>query len=75
MRPFKPPTITPARAALSRALPAFVPRVDDPAKAIFDRVLLHVRDRVPSLAHHPLHQLEPIFGDLRAEIAEITDSL
>jgi hypothetical protein len=75
MRPFKPPTPALARATSLRMLPAFAPGIDDPAEAIFTRALVHIRDRVPSLAHHPLYDLEILFGDLRVEIAEIADSL
>jgi hypothetical protein len=71
---FKPSYPSHARPTSPRSLPAFAPG-DDPARAIFDRALLHVRAKVPSLAHHPLHQLEDLFGDLRVEIAEIVDSL
>ena len=74
MRPFKPPPHPAARAASPRALLTFRPGTDDPARAIFDRVLVHVRARVPSLAHHPLHELDVLFGDLANEIAEIVDA-
>jgi hypothetical protein len=74
MRPFKPPGLPPARAASPRMLPAFAPGIDDPAEAIFDRVLLHIRAQVPSLAHHPLSELELLFADLRNAIVEIVDS-
>jgi hypothetical protein len=71
MRPFKPPHPALARAPSPRMLPAFTPGLDDPVDAIFDRVLLHIRATVPSLASHPLHELEVLFGDLRVEIDEI----
>jgi len=71
MRPFKPPHVAPARAASSRTLPAFAPGIDDPAKAIFDRVLLHIRDRRTL----PTSRAGSLARDLRNEIAEIVDSL
>jgi hypothetical protein len=37
-------------------------------------VIVHVRARVPSLAHHPLHELDALFGDLAVEITEIIDA-
>jgi hypothetical protein len=70
MRPFKPPAPAPTRALSPRTLSPLA-RGDDQAERIFDVTLLHVRARVPSLAHHPLHELEVLFGDLKLEIAEI----
>jgi hypothetical protein len=75
MRPFRTPSPAPARATSPRTLPAFAPGVDDPARAIFDRVLVRIRSTEPSLAHHPLHELELRYADLFGEIAEIIDSL
>ena len=59
----------------SRTLPVFVPGVDDAARAIFDRVLLHIRRTEPACACHPLHELELRYAGLFGEIAEITDAL
>ena len=47
---------------------------DDVTEAIFLRAMLAIRDTVPSLAHHPLHELDVLFGDLANEIAEIVDA-
>ena len=76
MRPFRPPFPESARAPLSpRMLRGFERGVDDPALAIFDLALAHIKDRVPSLAHHRQSELEILFGDLANGIAEIVDSL
>ena len=57
---------------MARLSPLIVPR-DDKADAIFDLALLHFRAKAPAFAHHPLHELAIIFGDLRNEIAEVLD--
>jgi hypothetical protein len=75
MRPFRPPSLAPARAPSPRILRGFKRGVDDPALAIFDLALAHIRERVPPLAHRPQCELEILFGDLANEIREITDQL
>ena len=75
MKPFKPPPSASARAPSPRILPAFAPGSADPAEHIFVLALLHIRATVPSLAHHPLSELEVLFGDLRAAITEFVDGL
>ena len=67
-RPDQPQAMPVARS--SRRLPPFG-RGDDIGEAIFLRTMLAIRDVVPALAHHPLHQLEALFGDLKLEIDEI----
>ena len=67
-RPNRPQAMPIGRS--SRRLPPFRPG-DDVTEAIFLRAMLAIRDAVPALAHHPLHQLEVLFGDLRNEIDEI----
>jgi hypothetical protein len=58
----------------AHCLPPFGP-YDDPARAIFDRVIAAVRARTPAYAHHTVFEMDATFGDLLPEIAEITDEI
>ena len=67
-RPNRPQAMPVGRS--SRRLPP-LSAGDDITEAIFLRVMLAIRDTVPALAHHPMHRLEELYGDLRNEIDEI----